>query len=1108
MKVSENQLCSGCPMLKVSCDYEKAGKKVHHEGSEQTFVPPTMGPSLRLLLGRDPGEQESLEGKPFVGAAGKFLDSLLRKAGVQRDTLTVLNCRQCRPPNNIDPLSSQARFYISEADARRATDQCWKHHVEPVLTSRPWERIDALGGEALEALTGVKGGILTWRGSPLPLKGEVKPKVIGTLHPSYIMVYGQSMIPAVVSDLKKGVQLPPEHYNLTPTLDDVAAFRSTKFTFDIETNGFTKQITMVGLSDRPYHCVVVPFRGAYIAELKRIFANAEQVIGHNIISFDLPVLEVSGVTIKEECQVWDTILMHHLISPDSDHDLGYVGSIFTQKPYHKNQASKNMILYCARDVDMTLQCFNGMYPILAQQNLLDLYRDIQVPLAKICHLMEETGIHSSGARAQAVRERLLKELIEQETLLPAELQPYDKSIRVRQPAPPGTLGKAGKPVKYIHVAGTERVIPWRSPDRLADYLYVKLELPKQYNAKAKTKEPTTNKLALEKLQNYCIKHDRPDDAKTISALRRISGIDQLATSFIKGMKDEDGKEIPIKDAHIFPHFSPYGTSQGRLSSSGPNFQNQPPTARYIYVPSNPEWCLIEADYSQGENKLTAYYANDLERLQRLSVPGFSEHKLNAEIFFGVPYDEVVKDNSPDAPYGRAKKLTHGINYGEGPRKIAMSLDLPEKDVRDWLFKWRERNQPTVRFQEEVSSKAARDGVLTNVFGRKRWFWCVAPETRTLTTDLTWVSVGSLKVGDKLVGFDEDLTAPCYRESEVTHTEVIQAPRYKVVTDKGTVIATPNHKWATRLQNHGYYSHRWLTTESLTVGDTIVWMCKPWETENSRESGWLAGILDGEGHISNFQRVNGKGQGRGTVNITQKTGLVLDKVLALCAQFQINTTEPRPTGNLTTPDGRLRNVMATRLTVDSPRSALEVIGRFQPTRLKQNARQLWEGKPVYNNQNLRDEVATVLSIEQIEDGPVVMLSTSTKTLVTDGLLSHNTDRLYGESLSFLPQSTLADIIHRAGIGMMYERIGWSAEKALRASEVLAPLPWPARLLAQVHDSFLIEAPKDLVPEVVKCLTAVMQQPWPQLGGYNLTAEFEVSPPGASWGEKKSYKLEEV
>ena len=153
-------------MLKVDTTYIKAGVKIHHVGADQTFVPPQIGPSLRILVGEAAGEEESKQGKPFVGAAGKFLDSLLRKAGINRDELTIVNTLQCRPPGNHYPGDPASRGYCSEQTAKEIIRHCYKNHVREVLLSRPWRRLDIVGAHALRLLTG-KGNILMWRGSPL-----------------------------------------------------------------------------------------------------------------------------------------------------------------------------------------------------------------------------------------------------------------------------------------------------------------------------------------------------------------------------------------------------------------------------------------------------------------------------------------------------------------------------------------------------------------------------------------------------------------------------------------------------------------------------------------------------------------------------------------------------------------------------------------------------------------------------------------------------------------------------------------------------------------------------------------------------------------------------
>src|SRR5512133_678857 len=56
-----------------------------------------------MFIGEGPGFYENEQGKPFVGAAGKFLDELLAKIGLDRSRVFITNVVKCRPPNNRDP---------------------------------------------------------------------------------------------------------------------------------------------------------------------------------------------------------------------------------------------------------------------------------------------------------------------------------------------------------------------------------------------------------------------------------------------------------------------------------------------------------------------------------------------------------------------------------------------------------------------------------------------------------------------------------------------------------------------------------------------------------------------------------------------------------------------------------------------------------------------------------------------------------------------------------------------------------------------------------------------------------------------------------------------
>jgi uracil-DNA glycosylase len=60
-----------------------------------------------MFIGEGPGFHENEQGLPFVGAAGKYLDELLKKGGVTRKEVFITNVVKCRPPGNRDPLPEE-----------------------------------------------------------------------------------------------------------------------------------------------------------------------------------------------------------------------------------------------------------------------------------------------------------------------------------------------------------------------------------------------------------------------------------------------------------------------------------------------------------------------------------------------------------------------------------------------------------------------------------------------------------------------------------------------------------------------------------------------------------------------------------------------------------------------------------------------------------------------------------------------------------------------------------------------------------------------------------------------------------------------------------------
>jgi len=80
-------------------------------GFSRTHAVPGVGPeSARIMVvGEAPGQNEDQQGEPFVGAAGKLLDQLLKGIGLSRGDVFITNILKCRPPNNRDPQPAEVQ---------------------------------------------------------------------------------------------------------------------------------------------------------------------------------------------------------------------------------------------------------------------------------------------------------------------------------------------------------------------------------------------------------------------------------------------------------------------------------------------------------------------------------------------------------------------------------------------------------------------------------------------------------------------------------------------------------------------------------------------------------------------------------------------------------------------------------------------------------------------------------------------------------------------------------------------------------------------------------------------------------------------------------------
>jgi len=85
-------VCTKCPLWKTRKN------AVPGEGNSESPV---------MFIGEAPGQSEDIKGKPFVGAAGKFLETMLSEIGLSRNDVFICNIVKCRPPRNREPMPNE-----------------------------------------------------------------------------------------------------------------------------------------------------------------------------------------------------------------------------------------------------------------------------------------------------------------------------------------------------------------------------------------------------------------------------------------------------------------------------------------------------------------------------------------------------------------------------------------------------------------------------------------------------------------------------------------------------------------------------------------------------------------------------------------------------------------------------------------------------------------------------------------------------------------------------------------------------------------------------------------------------------------------------------------
>jgi uracil-DNA glycosylase family protein len=155
----------------TACDlYECGTQTVFGEGAAHARV---------ILVGEQPGDKEDLQGRPFVGPAGKILDTALEAAGIDRTETYVTNI---------------VKHFKWEPRGKRRIHK--KPNAMEIAACRPWfdaevkvlkpEIVVLLGATAAQALLGRTFRVTKERGEIIPAVGD-KPVMLATIHPSAIL---------------------------------------------------------------------------------------------------------------------------------------------------------------------------------------------------------------------------------------------------------------------------------------------------------------------------------------------------------------------------------------------------------------------------------------------------------------------------------------------------------------------------------------------------------------------------------------------------------------------------------------------------------------------------------------------------------------------------------------------------------------------------------------------------------------------------------------------------------------------------------------------------------------------------------------------------------
>ncbi|MCY4321358.1 MAG: DNA polymerase I [Bdellovibrionaceae bacterium] len=368
--------------------------------------------------------------------------------------------------------------------------------------------------------------------------------------------------------------------------------------------------------------------------------------------------------VKNPIAEWDSILAGHLLSSEPGLPLRSLFYSYLSIP-ETDFLNPAQILYQEQKLKEKL------VSQLEQEDMLNLYEEIELILISVLYEMEETGIRID-----------LKEISSQSQTLEKDTKELEFQIQ--------------------KLAGEEFNLS--SPKQLAEILFEKLNLPKGRKTKTGYSTDSHELVKIKKLHPII---------PLVLEHRELFKLKSTYTDSLINLRNNT-------TGRIYTEFKQAVTATGRLSSVNPNLQNIPirtergQLIRKAFV-SEKGRQLISADYSQLELRILAHITGD-KNLQKAFEEDLDIHAITASELFNIPLKEVSSDLRR-----KSKAVNFGIAYGQGVYGLAETLSISRSEAKQIIENYFKKFKKIKEYIESVKTEIQKRNYVKTLYGRKRFF---------------------------------------------------------------------------------------------------------------------------------------------------------------------------------------------------------------------------------------------------------------------------------------------------------------------------------------------------------------------------------------------------